>query len=119
LLSAERLVGTSECASGTRVARFAFMTIQRLLRPTSLFFALCLGAVPAACAVNDDDDDDDGGGDDVDVEVEDDDGDAEERAACRKSCGDSQVDCEDVCAPGDPNCVVDCQDDFHLCHASC
>ena len=83
------------------------MTIQSLLRPQSIFFALCLGAVPLACAVENDDDDDDGGdgASDVDVEVDDDGGDDDADADALEKC---QAECEDDA------CLVDCENNYAI-----
>jgi hypothetical protein len=78
------------------------MTIETLLRPQTILFALCLGAAPVACNVENDDDDDDGAGDeDVDVEVDDDGGDddADELETCEAACTDDA-------------CLAQCQEEF-------
>lgn len=79
------------------------MKIESLLRPQTILFALCLGAAPAACSVENDDDDDDGAGDeDVDVEVDDDGGDDADADAL-ETC---QSECEDDA------CLVNCEQKF-------
>lgn len=74
------------------------MTIDSLLRPKTLLFALCLGASATACNVDNGDDDDDGGGDDdVVIDADDDDGDKDDLVSCQADCADDDDACLDLC----------------------
>jgi hypothetical protein len=103
---------TREVSRGTRVAPYAPMLIENILRPKTLLLALCLGAAAGACSVDTDDDDDaadDDDGDDVDVDVD----------ACHEDCNEGKITCEGDCDDEDDACIGSCSADFDDCDADC